>query len=97
MKKINDWTLDDEISNSKVIVGFYSTLDRRHRAFLQKLIDCERRFDVEIRIVDLVEHPSLVARLRAESLPLLVVWSHGQEMGRWAGHLDMRVIAPKLK
>lgn len=80
------------------MVGFVSRLEPEHRAFVDKLLDLERRFgdDAEFYLVDLVEHPGLVSKLKPDRLPMLVVWAHERELGRWTGPMDMRIIAPKV-
>lgn len=100
MRNINDWRLEEEILAGKhtLVVGFVSRLDPGHRGFVEKVVDLERRFgdDAEFFVVDLVEHPGLVRKLKPESLPMLVVWAHEREVGRWSGRMDMRIIAPKV-
>ena len=93
VEQIGDWTLEDRLAmHGPPLVVLFSRIDERRQRLLQGEF---RRLagehpDARFYEVDLVENPSLMKKYSFATLPVVLVFVDGVEVGR---HVGLRVSA----
>ncbi len=93
VEQIGDWTLEDRLAvhGPPLVVMFFRVDERRQRMLqgeFRRLAEEHR--DARFYEVDLVENPSLLQKYSFSTLPVVLVFVNGVEVGR---HVGMRVSA----
>jgi thiol-disulfide isomerase/thioredoxin len=88
VEQIGDWTLEDRLAmHGPPLVVMFFRIDERRQRMLQGEFRrlAEEHRDARFYEVDLVENPSLATKYSIATLPMVLVFVDGVEVGRHAG------------